>query len=86
MERKRMGLDKPLVAQFGEWMVGMATLDFGNSMWTERPVMEEIALRLELSLQVAIDGDDHRGAARDYPWAHWRRCSATPGSTTRSGF
>jgi peptide/nickel transport system permease protein len=47
MERKRMGLDKPLMVQFGEW-------NFGNSMWTERPVMEEIRLRLELSLQVAI--------------------------------
>jgi peptide/nickel transport system permease protein len=54
LERKRMGLDKPLVAQFGEWMVGMATLDFGKSMWTERPVVEEISLRLELSLQVAL--------------------------------
>src|SRR5688572_22488377 len=54
MERKRLGLDRPLVNQFGEWMVGMATLDFGKSMWTERPVMEEIALRLELSLQVAL--------------------------------
>ena len=54
MERKRLGLDRPLATQFGEWMVGMATLDFGRSMWTERPVVEEIALRLELSLQVAI--------------------------------
>ncbi len=54
MERKRMGLDKPLVTQFGDWMVGMATLDFGTSMWTERPVIEEISLRLELSLQVAL--------------------------------
>jgi peptide/nickel transport system permease protein len=54
MERKRLGLDRPLVTQFGEWMVGMATLDFGKSMWTERPVIEEIAIRLELSLQVAI--------------------------------
>ena len=54
LERRRMGLDKPLVAQFGEWMVGMATLDFGKSMWTERPVIEEISLRLELSLQVAL--------------------------------
>jgi peptide/nickel transport system permease protein len=54
LERKRMGLDKPLLVQFGEWMVGMATLDFGKSMWTERPVIEEIALRLELSLQVAL--------------------------------
>ena len=35
-------------------MVGMAKLDFGKSMWTDRPVMEEIAIRLELSLEVAI--------------------------------
>ncbi len=54
MERKRMGLDKPLIAQFGDWMLGLATLDLGKSMWTDRPVVEEIAIRLELSLQVAI--------------------------------
>ena len=54
MERKRLGLDRPLLTQFGDWMVGMATLDFGISMWTERPVVTEIAVRLELSLQVAI--------------------------------
>jgi peptide/nickel transport system permease protein len=54
MERKRLGLDKPLIVQFKDWMVGLATLDLGNSMWTDRPVMEEIATRLELSLEVAI--------------------------------
>ncbi len=53
-ERKRLGLDKPLVTQFTGWMAGMAKGDLGISMWTERPVMEEIGLRLELSLQVAI--------------------------------
>jgi peptide/nickel transport system permease protein len=53
-ERKRLGLDKPLATQFGEWMIGVATLDFGNSMWTERPVTEEIRVRFELSFQVAI--------------------------------
>jgi peptide/nickel transport system permease protein len=53
-ERKRLGLDKPLATQFGEWMVGVATLNFGNSMWTERPVTEEIRVRFELSFQVAI--------------------------------
>ena len=53
-ERKRMGLDKPLVAQFGDWMKGMATLDFGQSMWTDRPVSEEISTRIGLSIQVAI--------------------------------
>ncbi len=54
MERKRLGLDKPFINQFGDWMIGMAKLDLGKSMWTERPVVEEIAVRLELSLQVAL--------------------------------
>jgi len=54
LERKRLGLDKPLLFQFGDWMVGLAKLDLGKSMWTERPVIDEIAIRLELSLEVAI--------------------------------
>ncbi|MCC6781144.1 MAG: ABC transporter permease [Hyphomicrobiales bacterium] len=54
MERKRLGLDKPMISQFADWMIGLATLDLGRSMWTERPVMEEIGTRLELSMQVAI--------------------------------
>jgi peptide/nickel transport system permease protein len=54
MERHKLGLDKPLAVQFKDWMVGLVTLDLGKSMWTERPVMEEIAIRLELSLEVAI--------------------------------
>ena len=54
MERKRLGLDRPLLTQFAGWMVGMAKGDFGISMWTERPVWTEIAIRLELSMQVAL--------------------------------
>lgn len=54
MERQRLGLDKPLMVQFKDWMVGVVTFDYGKSMWTDRPVMEEIAVRLELSLEVAI--------------------------------
>ena len=54
LERKRLGLDRPLMVQFADWMVGMAKGDFGISMWTERPVWTEIAIRLELSLQVAL--------------------------------
>lgn len=53
-ERARLGLDRPLAVQFGDWMVGLVTLDLGKSMWTDRPVMEEIGLRLELTMQVAI--------------------------------
>ncbi len=53
-ERARLGLDRPLGVQFADWMVGLVTLDLGKSMWTDRPVTEEIGLRLELTLQVAI--------------------------------
>ncbi len=53
-ERARLGLDRPLAVQFRDWMVGLVTLDLGTSMWTDRPVMEEIGLRLELTMQVAI--------------------------------
>jgi len=54
MERTRLGLNKSMPAQFGDWMVGLATFDFGISMWTGRPVIEEISSRLELSMQVAL--------------------------------
>jgi peptide/nickel transport system permease protein len=53
-ERQRLGLDKSLVWQFYDWMTGIFVGDFGISMWTGRPVIEEIGSRLGLSLQVAI--------------------------------
>jgi peptide/nickel transport system permease protein len=53
-ERARLGLDKPMPEQFADWMVGLATLDLGKSMWTERPVMEEIAGRFPLTFQLAV--------------------------------
>jgi peptide/nickel transport system permease protein len=53
-ERVRLGLDKPIVVQFGKWLGGMLTGDFGVSMWTGKPVADEIASRLQLSIQVAV--------------------------------
>jgi peptide/nickel transport system permease protein len=53
-ERKRLGLDRPVLIQFKDWTLGLLRLDLGISMWTERPVIEEISLRLQLSLEVAI--------------------------------
>jgi len=53
-ERARLGLDKSMWLQFVDWITGLATLDFGISMWTGRPVIDEISSRLELSLQVAV--------------------------------
>jgi peptide/nickel transport system permease protein len=53
-ERAQLGLDKPLVQQFTAWMIGIARLDFGTSMWTGRPIIDEIKIRLELSVQLAL--------------------------------
>lgn len=54
MERKRLGLDKPKLEQFADWMISLAKFDLGKSMYTDQPVIDEIAPRLELSLEVAI--------------------------------
>jgi len=53
-ERAEFGLDKPLWQQFMSWTWGIVRFDFGNSMWTGQPVIHEIAIRLELSLQLAL--------------------------------
>ncbi len=53
-ERARLGLDRPLAQQFVEWVWGAVRLDFGLSMWTGRPIVQEILIRLELSVQLMI--------------------------------
>jgi len=52
--RTELGLDRPHVVQFLDFIWGFIRFDFGNSMWTGRPITEEIALRFQLSLQIAI--------------------------------
>ncbi len=54
LERAQLGLDKPLWHQFLSWMWGIVRFDFGNSMWTGRPITYEIWIRLELSLELAL--------------------------------
>ena len=53
-ERHKLGLDQPMWRQFEAWMLGLARLDLGVSMWTSAPITDEIKLRFALSLQVAI--------------------------------
>ena len=53
-ERELLGLDKPLWYQFGAWIWDIVRGDFGVSMWTGRPVLYEISIRFQLSLQLAI--------------------------------
>ena len=52
--QKNLGLDQPMLVQFLQFLWGYVIFDLGDSMWTGFPVVHEIALRFELSLQVAI--------------------------------
>lgn len=49
-----MGIDKPIILQFFDFIIGLFTFNFGESMWTGRPITEEIGLRFELSLMIAL--------------------------------
>ena len=53
-ERAKFGLDQPLWRQFATWLFDLARFDFGRSMWTGAPILEEIKLRFALSMQVAL--------------------------------
>ena len=49
-----LGMDKPVIVQFGNFVGGFIVFDLGESMWTGRAVTHELGLRFRLSLQVAI--------------------------------
>ena len=51
--RQQLGLDQPLVVQFGAWLWGILQFDFGKSLWTGQPIAHELAIRLPLSLQIS---------------------------------
>jgi peptide/nickel transport system permease protein len=53
-ERRLLGLDKPMWEQFLDWMGAAARLDFGTSLWTNHSVIEEIKIRIGLSIELAI--------------------------------
>jgi peptide/nickel transport system permease protein len=53
-ERHQLGLDKPMWAQFTDWMGEIAHFDLGTSLWTGHSVVDEIVARFPLSLELAI--------------------------------
>ena len=49
-----IGIDRPWIVQFGSWIWGMAHFDFGVSMWSGKPVTDEILARFPVSLEIAV--------------------------------
>ena len=51
---RQLGLDQPWLVQYGTWLWGLLRFDFGTSLWTGQPVVEELLIRLPLSLELAF--------------------------------
>ncbi|MBW2412766.1 MAG: ABC transporter permease [Deltaproteobacteria bacterium] len=54
--RAKLGMDKPILQQYGEWIWNIARLDFGNSMISGQPVTQLIFERFPLTLALALLG------------------------------
>ncbi len=52
--RHKLGTDQPLYAQYGAWVWGMLHLDFGESMFFEEPVANDIAQKLPITLELTV--------------------------------
>ena len=53
-ERHILGLDKPMWSQFVDWMISISRFDLGQSLWTGNSVVEEVQVRMPLSIELAV--------------------------------
>ncbi len=51
---EQLGLDKPLIVQYGIFITDVLTGDFGNSYTSKRPVIEVIFEKLPYTLELAV--------------------------------
>lgn len=52
--RAQLGLDRPLPVQFAAYVGGLARLDFGRSLRTNRPIFEELVPRYGATIELAL--------------------------------
>ena len=52
--RQQVGLDRPMVEQYLGWIAGLFQGDFGTSLWTGRPVIEEIGAAAVVTVQLSV--------------------------------
>jgi peptide/nickel transport system permease protein len=52
--RKTLGLDKPLIIQYVMYMKNVFRGDLGKSLWSGKPVTEELARRLPTTLRLGL--------------------------------
>jgi ABC-type dipeptide/oligopeptide/nickel transport system permease component len=52
--RQELGLDRPLLVQYGQFLAGLARFDLGRSTMSRAPVLDELLPRLPVSLTLAV--------------------------------
>ncbi len=52
--KAELGMDKPLAVQYFDWLGAVAHGDLGNSLWTKRPVAQELSWRYPVTLEMSI--------------------------------
>lgn len=50
----RLGLDQPIILQYGKWIAGIFQGDLGTSIWTGRPVAVEIGANIWPTYQLTL--------------------------------
>lgn len=51
--REEMGLTKPLMVQYGEWLIKAVHLDFGTSLTNNKPVVADLVFAAKSTLKIA---------------------------------
>ena len=52
--RDQLGLDRPLVVQYGAWLWDMLRLDWGESLFVQRSVWEDFTRKVPISIELAL--------------------------------
>ena len=52
--RAKLGLNRPIHIQYVEWAGRILRGELGESLWTKRPVLEELGRRLPVSLKLGL--------------------------------
>src|SRR5919197_651487 len=52
--RKQLGFDRPLPAQFLDYVTRLARGDMGTSIFTRRPIVEDLAHRLPATIELTL--------------------------------
>jgi peptide/nickel transport system permease protein len=52
--REELGLDDPMVVQYGRWLKGVVSGDLGTSLFTGRTVTSELSQRFPVTLSLAV--------------------------------